>query len=251
MATIKLEEITTQYRSFVDDQVLTAEQLNTVINYFEDQNRLTRICLSGVGIVCGLDVTYTENTSIIVSDGCAVTTDGDLIQYMTKTYPHVKLFEDIEASYSKFTGITDIQELITTEESQSTEASALNTVADIANKVVVLYLENFAKEETPCTSTDCDTQGEEQVANIRMLLLSKTDVQTLSNKENDPIFDRHNNTKKYNNLPEISVKRVILKNEYEVILSLRIPISTLLKILLLFQILKPVLPDCLRISKHC
>ncbi|MDH7444135.1 PKD domain-containing protein [Aquimarina sp. 2201CG14-23] len=219
MATIKLEEITTQYRSFVDDQVLTAEQLNTVIDYFEDQNRLTRICLSGVGIVCGLNITYEENTSIIVSDGCAVTTDGDLIKYLTKTYTHVKSFKDVDASYSKFTGVTDIQELITTEESESTEAFLLNTVTDIADRVVVLYLENYSKEETPCTSADCDTQGEEQVAKIRVLLLSKTDVKIISNKANDPIFDKHNNTKKYINLPEISVKRVILKNEYELGIS--------------------------------
>lgn len=219
MATLKLEEITTQYRSFVDDQVLTAEQLNTVIDYFEDQNRLTRICLSGVGIVCGLDVTYDENTSVTVSDGCAVTTDGDLVKYITQTYTHVKLFEDRDAGYGKFTDITNIQELITTEESESTQASELNTLEDIADKVVVLYLENYAKEETPCTSTDCDTQGQEQVANIRMLLLSKNDVKTISNKANDPIFDKHNNTKKFINLPEISVKRVVLKNNYEVGIS--------------------------------
>ncbi|WP_298312678.1 PKD domain-containing protein [uncultured Aquimarina sp.] len=214
MATIRLEEITTQYRSFVDDQVLTAEQLNTIIEYFEDQHRLTRICLSGVGIVCGLDVTFIENTSITISDGCAVTTDGDLIKYLTKTYTHAKPFDDKDANYSKFIGISDIHELVTTEESQSTEADALDTMDDITDKVVVLYLENFAKEETPCTSTDCDTQGKEQVANIRMLLLSKNDVNTISNKANDPIFDKHNNIKKFINLPEISVKRVILKNEY-------------------------------------
>ncbi|WP_299260783.1 hypothetical protein [uncultured Aquimarina sp.] len=214
MATIRLEEITTQYRSFVDDQVLTAEQLNTIIEYFEDQHRLTRVCLSGVGIVCGLDVTFIENTSITVSDGCAVTTDGDLIKYLAKMYTHTKPFEDKDANYSKFIGISDIHELLTTEESQSTEASVLNTLDDIADKVVVLYLENFAKEETPCTSTDCDTQGKEQVANIRMLLLSKNDVKTISNKTNDPIFDKHNNIKKSINLPEIFVKRVILKNEY-------------------------------------
>ncbi|MHA7059792.1 hypothetical protein ACWGOQ_0021370 [Aquimarina sp. M1] len=216
MATIKLEEITTQYRSFVNDQVLTAEQLNTIIEYFEDQNRLTRICLSGVGIVCGLDVSYSENTSIIISDGCAVTTDGDLIKYVSKTYTHVKLFEDKDANYSKFTNISNIQELITTEESQSTEASALSTLDDITDKVVVLYLENYAKEETPCTSTDCDTQGQEQVAKLRMLLMSKTAIKTISNKTNDPIFDKHNNTKKFIDLPEVSVKRVILKNEYVV-----------------------------------
>ncbi|PKV49120.1 hypothetical protein ATE84_1137 [Aquimarina sp. MAR_2010_214] len=215
MATIKLEEITTQYRSFVDDQVLTAEQLNTIIDYFEDQNRLTRICLSGVGVVCGLEVNYVENSSITVSNGCGVTTDGDLIKYVAQTYTHFRSFEDRDAEYTKFTGIDDIRELLTTEESETAEGAALlDTIEDLEDKVVVLYLENYSKEETPCTSTDCDTQGEEQVAKIRILLLSKTNVETISNKTNDPIFDKHNNTKKFINLPELPVKRVILKNNY-------------------------------------
>ena len=146
MATIKLEEITTQYRSFVPDQVLTAEQLNTIIDYFEDQNRLTRVCLSGVGIVCGLDLTYVENTSINISEGCGVTTDGDLVKYDGKTYTHFKLFEDRDAEYSKFQDNGNILELFTTDESEEVAAASLDTLESIANKVVLLYLENYAKE---------------------------------------------------------------------------------------------------------
>ncbi|WP_299441129.1 hypothetical protein [uncultured Aquimarina sp.] len=208
MATIKLEEITTQYRSFVPDQVLTAEQLNTIIDYFEDQNRLTRVCLSGVGIVCGLDITYTENTSINVSEGCGVTTDGDLVKYEGKTYTHFKLFEDRDAEYLKFQDNGNILELFTTEESEEVAAAGLNTLESIADKVVVLYLENYAKEETPCTSIDCDTQGKEQVAKIRILLLNKADVEAMN--ATDTVFTKHNNIEDYLELPKVSVKRVIL-----------------------------------------
>lgn len=49
----KLTEITTQYHTFVDDQVLTKDQLNGFISYFEDQDRMTRAFLHGVGTVCG------------------------------------------------------------------------------------------------------------------------------------------------------------------------------------------------------
>ncbi|WP_378176256.1 PKD domain-containing protein [Aquimarina sp. SS2-1] len=208
MATIKLEEITTQYRSFVPDQVLTAEQLNTIIDYFEDQNRLTRVCLSGVGIVCGLDISYIANTSITVSKGCGVTTDGDLVKYEGKVYTHFKLFEDREAAYTKFQNIGNILELVTAEQSEEVEAASLNTLTGIANKVLVLYLENYAKEETPCTSIDCDTQGKEQVAKIRMLLLDKTDVETIN--DTDAVFSKHNNIENYLALPKVYVKRVIL-----------------------------------------
>ncbi|WP_299189530.1 hypothetical protein [uncultured Aquimarina sp.] len=208
MATIKLEEITTQYRSFVPDQVLTAEQLNTIIDYFEDQNRLTRVCLSGVGIVCGLNITYTENSSISVSEGCGVTTDGDLVKYEGKTYTHFKLFEDRDAEYPKFQDNGNILELFTTEESEEVAAATLNTLESIANKVVVLYLENYAKEETPCTSIDCDTQGKEQVAKIRILLLNKADVEAMN--VTDAVFTKHNTIEDYLELPKVSVKRVIL-----------------------------------------
>ena len=46
----KLLEITPQYNSFVDDQVLTSHQLNEFIEYFNEQDRLTRVCLSGIGL---------------------------------------------------------------------------------------------------------------------------------------------------------------------------------------------------------
>ena len=80
MAT-KLSEITTQYHTFEDNQVLTKDQLNEFINYFEDQDRLSRIFLSGVGIVCSFVLNYNSvKQSITISQGAGVTTDGDLIK---------------------------------------------------------------------------------------------------------------------------------------------------------------------------
>ncbi|HNX56294.1 MAG TPA: hypothetical protein PKO30_11965, partial [Prolixibacteraceae bacterium] len=81
MAT-KLSSITSQYRSFTDDQVLTADQLNTLVNYFQDQQRLTRVCLNGVGIVCGLKVSIGTGNEVTVTQGCGITTDGDLIRLL-------------------------------------------------------------------------------------------------------------------------------------------------------------------------
>ncbi len=215
MATIRLDKEPKEYayRSFVDDQVLTATQLNEIIDYFECQDRLSRVCLDGVGIACGMQVTYQENTQIDVSKGCAVTTDGDLIAFDGKAYTHAKRFDDDDAKYARFSGIPLI-ELFNADEAADNGATLLNTVVDLDEKVVLLYLENFAKDETLCTSTDCDSQGQEQVANVRMLLIDKDDVPKIASETKDPIFDKHNNTKKYINLPEIDVKRVILKNSY-------------------------------------
>lgn len=209
MGTTKMENITTQYRSFVPDQVLTAKQLNTIIDYFEGQNRLTRICLSGVGVVCGLDINYIANTSITISRGCGVTTDADLVRYKERELPytHFKPFKD-RADYSKFTTIHDIVELVTTEE--LTDAQPLSSLTNITNKVVVLYLENYAKEETPCSSIDCDTQGKEQVAKIRILLFNKTDVENSLNSS-DTIYTKHNIYESFTQLSQIAVQKVILK----------------------------------------
>lgn len=62
----KLSTITTQYHTYKVDQVLTHTQLNESIAFFEDQDRLTRVFLNGVGIVCGFNVSkpYTGTVRI-------------------------------------------------------------------------------------------------------------------------------------------------------------------------------------------
>lgn len=103
----KLDHVTTQYRKFNDNQALTEGQLNEFIDYFEDQDRLSRTRLSGVGVVCGFQTKYIEleigptlsdGTSnnlrrpdlelpfdtIMITQGAGVTTDGDLITLRQK-----------------------------------------------------------------------------------------------------------------------------------------------------------------------
>ena len=46
----RLDAVTTDYAVFERDQVLTHEQLNSVAEYLDDQSRLTRTQLLGVGI---------------------------------------------------------------------------------------------------------------------------------------------------------------------------------------------------------
>ena len=44
------------YPDFVPDQLLTSEDLNSLFGYLDEQGRLTRTNLIGVGIVCGLEI---------------------------------------------------------------------------------------------------------------------------------------------------------------------------------------------------
>ena len=238
MAT-KLSEITTQYHTFEDNQVLTKDQLNEFIDYFEDQDRLSRICLSGVGIVCGFELNLdTGKPSVTISQGAGVTTDGDLIKLRKNIagsgrksidlssveYTHYKPFEDRFANYKFFkklvtvdgkikempiemlelltadveggiplislsrlnisslarlksTSLADLKETTLTELKDPT-LSRFNEslLSALTNKVVLLYLEAYDKKADLCTSIDCDNQGVEQVARLRVLLVSKADA---------------------------------------------------------------------------
>ncbi len=229
----KLTQITTQYHTFEDNQVLTKDQLNGFINYFDDQDRMSRVFLSGVGIVCGFGLSIDSGKSVItISQGAGVTTDGDLIKLRAnipdstlKTidlaqvqYAHFKVFEDSFAGYRFFNRqvmIDGIQKTVSLKlweilPESGENTNPLNTLDDIDKKVVVLYLESFAKEGDLCTSIDCDNQGVEQVARLRVLLVSETDAAYLAGL--DSIYAKHNFTDKYDKLPEIAVRRVILNS---------------------------------------
>lgn len=227
----KLTKITTQYHTFEDNQVLTKDQLNEFINYFEDQDRLTRIFLCGVGIVCGFYLKLNSAKSkITILQGVGVTTDGDLIKlkidiaqsplksidFAQVEYTHFKNYEDSFAGYRFFkkqvtnNGSTKsipikLWEILPEAEENS---HLLKTIPNIDDKVVLLYLESFAKEGDLCTSIDCDNQGIEQVARLRVLLVSKADVNYIAGL--DSIFSKHNVIDNYFKLPEVAVRRVVL-----------------------------------------
>ena len=133
----KLNNITTQYRKFSKGQYIEHTQFNEFLDYFDDQDRLSRIALQGVGIVCGLEhqLRYNTQTSaqkranqakqlsgVEISQGVAVTTDGDFLtlsklskkaeelgesdlktlELSGKVFTHVKVFEDDKAEYPAF-----------------------------------------------------------------------------------------------------------------------------------------------------
>ncbi|WP_423126901.1 PKD domain-containing protein [Gaoshiqia sp. Z1-71] len=227
----KLVQISTQYHTFVDDQVLTKDQLNEFISYFEDQDRLSRIFLSGVGLVCGFRLRFDPaKPSVTISQGAGVTTDGDLINLygnLTGTglksidlekieYAWVKKFEDHLANYHFFKRLVTIDGNVQEEpldlweilpgESETTKP--LNTLPDLKNKVVLLYLESYAKEGDLCTAIDCDSQGVEQVARLRVLLVSKADAAYIASI--DSIYSKHNQDDVAVNLPPVAVPRVVL-----------------------------------------
>ena len=259
----KLTDITTQYHTFEDNQVLTAKQLNEFIDYFEDQDRLSRIFLSGVGIVCGFELKYnSEKPSITISQGAGVTTDGDMVKLQQSSklhglksidlseieYTKYKVFDDSFGNYNFFKRLVSVEgkvkevpiEMIeilpenaenaiplslfsglkNTSVSKIKSSSLLDlkdssvfklkdtSISALNNKVVILYIEAYEKKADLCTSIDCDNQGVEQVARLRVLLVSKADAAFIAGK--DTVYTKHNVAGSIFELPEVAVRRIVL-----------------------------------------
>lgn len=228
----KLTQITNGYHTFVENQVLTEKQLNEFVSYFDDQDRLSRVFLHGVGVVCGFEPSISA-AKIILSQGVGITTDGDLIQLkeaLGKTkdkqlaeaslsYSHYRKFKDENAFYAPFRKLQGKKELssstlemyeLFTENAEKTKA--LTELSGWKEMVVVLYLESYADEGDLCTAIDCDNQGIEQVNRLKVLLMPKSEAEFLA--ANDSVFSEFNVINRYFKLPAPAVKRVVLNQMY-------------------------------------
>jgi hypothetical protein len=218
-----LEEITNSYSLFKENQVLTATQLNQVVRYFDDQDRLTRTLGIGVGLICGFEVAFDQGTGTIdISKGCGITTDGDLLYWDDLySFDRYRLFDDEKAEYPYFTteaGKMRLWELFGTE----SEQEGLTSISSWAEKdetggsinygdlAVIAYLENYQKEPDTCTELDCDNQGIQVLRNLKFLLIEKSNLNYII-ESFDTIFNKY---KKVNNaqskLPRIKIERIIL-----------------------------------------
>jgi len=240
----KLTTISPSYNSFVPDQVLTHKQLNGVIDYFEDQNRMSRLRLSGSGIVCGFNLSLQVDNQandpklirLTLSQGTGITTDGDLVYnkpidtegvYTTNCNPfqftRFRVFDDSFVDYFKnrIDGYVDgtIIELLPKEDLTITDTTPEVSPFDyttvpggLSSYIFFIYLESYSKETGACTSTSCETQGSEFVQKVRYLLIKRTDAQKIIDKVGkvDQLYKDH---KSYEGLQDglqkLQVKRMI------------------------------------------
>lgn len=230
----KLDNITAQYRKFNENQALTEDQLNEFIDYFEDQDRLSRTKLSGTGIVCGFrtatafGLTDPNLNGLGISQGAGVTTDGDLItlrnkqdgvkevsiDFDGKVFTHYRPYTyDDSRGYPHFSEVVNALEVRSAGEIEDTENDFLELNPGVlANKIVLLFLESYENQESPCQDADCDNQGEEQVSELRVLLVDARDVENIINgTSQDTIYNKHNEFEVlYDALPNIEVSRAFL-----------------------------------------
>lgn len=209
-----MSDILNTYPVFERNQVLTSTQLNHLVSYLDQQNRLTRARLIGMGIVCGLEVNYdTGSNTITISKGTGITSEGYLInigecitiKYRPYILPPGTVYEPFVNAENK-QDIT-LFELLTDDAKSGADDKLLNDNAFLADKVVLLFIESFDKDLKSCLGKNCDELGKERILTLRKLLISKTDLQKVRNRTNtgklDAVFPE-----KYK-LPVVNLPRVL------------------------------------------
>ncbi|MCH7400364.1 hypothetical protein ACFOUP_07730 [Belliella kenyensis] len=223
---MKLFDIPSGYKSFADNQLLTAAQLNLLIHYLDSQDRLSRLALTGAGIVCGFDVSY-DNQVLTISQGSALTTDGDLIKLHSKvankittalTIPKIDFvgyapFNNHKVEYPRFLdekkSYIPIFELLTASEIKASSGAKKLTEINITDMVVVLYLENYSKPYDVCNTTDCDSQGIPETFNLKYFMIHAKDVENYLLPK-DAIFQQFKAIKGLPQ-PDFQINRILAK----------------------------------------
>ncbi len=199
-----LDRLADQYTVFEPDQVLTHSQLNSLSAYLDDQDRLTRVALLGVGLVGGLRVGR-QGGAVRVTRGLGVTTDGDLLMLGADTlYDRWRPYDTTAPVYEPFyrgrpaprpdaptetateTALApagemiELQELVPVGESDVL-ALPLSSLpgSGLDDKVVLMLMESVVNDPDLCSGTDCDNLGRDALHRVRMLLIGRGDAAAL------------------------------------------------------------------------
>ncbi|WP_420573802.1 hypothetical protein [Kordia sp.] len=200
------------YEEFLPDQVLTHKNLNKVVNYFEDQDRLSRIYLIGVGVGCGMNIVSYSDEEIIIGQGVGITTDGDIIKTETRRFQYYLELTD-RADYDLFEGM-EVYEIYEqegagrlTDELPLTSFNS-NVRGTLKDYMLIAYIENYTEDEGLCGGSGCDETGNKVYSNLKFLLTHKDNYTTLIS--NDTIYKSHDVLSYYDTLPELCMPRLLL-----------------------------------------
>lgn len=207
------------YEEFLPDQVLTHKNLNKIVNYFEDQDRLSRIYLTGVGIGCGLNIVSSTNNSkyIEIGQGVGITTDGDIIKSETRRFHYYSALTD-NADYDPFRrGDMKVYEIYEQESAGRPEdelpltSFSINERTSLKDCIVIAYVENYTEDEGLCGGSGCDETGNKVYSNLKFLITHKSNKGYLTGT--DTIYNSHDVLAYYDDLPDLCLPRIILTNE--------------------------------------
>jgi hypothetical protein len=175
-----------KYPLFETNQVLTKCQLNQLFNYLDEQERLTRANLIGIGIECGLEVRLENsgtNKIIRLNKGCGSSSAGYLLvepeDVTLGSYQKYILPAGIDYPPFKYeSGGKQFQYLLweLLPEGQADSTLIGKEPGFLDNKAVLLFLELKPEDLRNCTPNNCDDMGQKVVATLRPLLVGIDDL---------------------------------------------------------------------------
>ncbi len=223
--------VQTAYPKFEANQVLTNEHLNTLFAYLDEQGRLTRTNLIGIGIVCGLEPTVAaDGSQMVISKGCGVTSEGYLVvwdnpQPLEFVKPYTVPDDIAYAVFNNNSGGAPTQyplwELTADRNNDPTALpltqNFLRGTAQPAGsedeKVLLLFLECKTESNKNCSPNSCDDKGAMVTATVRPLLIRKRDMDAIQASVRAlgggaaEYLDLSASTSLRFNLPEVQLRR--------------------------------------------
>jgi hypothetical protein len=173
----------TTYPEFVADQILSSDHLNRLFGYLDEEQRLTRANLLGIGIVCGLDVKLNgAGDQLTIAKGSGITSKGYLVSIPDSVYTGYKLYDiSREHTYATFTNIFALDpnssfkayELV-----QDTTAAGVTplTATFLQDYTVMMYVELLQQTRQNCDTNDCDYDGIMVKVSLKPLLIPNSFV---------------------------------------------------------------------------
>ncbi len=168
-----MEQTNFVYPNFNKGQLLTSDLLNNSVEYLDQQDRLTRANLIGVGIVEGLSYSY-DKGALTVKAGTAITSDGYLIHFpKDKTYRYYPKL--LDPNYGVYDGHPSYSYSLYEDRNDAIEHGVENILSGVPSpeKYVVLLGVFFEGEKmVQCNQLTCDIVYTQQQYEVRPLLVS-------------------------------------------------------------------------------
>lgn len=183
----------TRFPEFVADQILTAQNLSDLFNYLDEQERLTRTNLIGIGIVCGLEVFVSSTgNALTITKGVGITSAGYLVAIPQQTYTFLGDYNaEKDRYYDRFVDLTTKKQRFPVQQlavAGSPEAKTALTADLLKDKVVLIFVELIENGNKNCDPDSCDDKGITVDVVFRPLLVEEKNVGGLigSITKNDP-----------------------------------------------------------------
>jgi len=184
--------IPNSYPIFTPNQVLTNKDLNRVVTYLDEQNRLTRVYLIGMGIVAGMEVSsiyQPGDVNIVVAPGCGITSEGYIISLAETKLTHYQSGVSVPSALfapSEEQTAASTDQLVELFEQEGNNRLALKNLPDenafarfLADQTLVVVYELQDQQRDSCL-LDCDDTGKDRNFRLRYFLLPRSVPEKLS-----------------------------------------------------------------------